>query len=159
MSVYGYMFDFTVKNKIQNKFFDIQSKTSEILDEVFIQETERKQSKKDDLITKCKNSFNICSDVQKAKYGLHSKINKIERFDDLEKAKEFARIWGSEGIVDEKWIFGIVYYDPETEEFPIALIAISTDVPDRNMKLPSLLVCNKDGGLSEKSKKSMSCGG
>ena len=98
------------------------------------------------LISKCTRSFNECKSITTRKYGISISLLEIERFNDKETAMEFYTTW--KGI--------LTFLDLSKEEFPLVLLALTVTHPEG--KIPSVIVCNEEGELTQDSKEKLSCG-
>lgn len=122
----------------------------------------------DELITKCKASYETCKEVSTQKYGLSISLIKSEKFEDYEKASEFYNTW--KGLLQGKLVFQLCstsfaddsgcwnYQEDKTpieDFFPIVLFAITTKGPQG--QLPVVLVCDSQGSLIEESKNQLLC--
>ena len=114
--------------------------------------------KEDTLISKCKKSFNDCKDVYNKKFGLSVSVSEIEEVNNIDEAEEFYNIWLYR--LEDWGNIGKEIRQQKINEggFPQVLIAYSIKWPDKDVKLPSIAICNEEGELTRDSKESLSCG-
>lgn len=112
----------------------------------------------DQLISKCRNSFNECVGIYNKKFGLSVFVSQIEQVSNLNEANKFYDIW--KGRLEDYNRIGKLIREREINDtgFPQTLIAYSIKWPDKNVKLPSLVTCNQGGELIQSSKTQLSCG-
>ena len=108
----------------------------------------------DNLISKCKKSFNDCKDIYHTKFGISVSISEIEEVNSLDEAWDFYDIWDVRIERYNKW------QKEKINEigFPQVLVAYSYHSPLADVKLPSIAVCNEEGELTQDSKGTLSCG-
>ena len=115
-------------------------------------------SSEDNLISKCKDSFNDCKDIYYKKFGVSVSISEIEEVQNIDEANDFYNIW-VERLEDWNKIMKRSRETRITEAgFPQVLIAYSYHSPLADIKLPFIAICNEEGELTQDSKGALSCG-
>lgn len=139
MGIYGYMFDPSVKNKINNKVVNLKDDSLRVVE----------VPDNDSLLNDCKNDFNYYSDIAKKKYDVGISILETKKVTDLEAVEEFYKLWGTG--TDFTFIkFRDHYLDyPEDVEFPLVLYAAK--FKGNGGKYPTTIVCDSKGKIMEKS--------
>ncbi len=112
----------------------------------------------DNLISKCKKSFNDCKDIYNKKSGVLVSISEIQGINNIDEANEFYNIW-QERLPDWNKL-GKEYRQRKINGggFPQVLVAYSITWQDRGIKLPYVAICNGEGELTQDSKGTLSCG-
>jgi len=103
------------------------------------------------LIPKCEADFNECKKIQESNLGSSIKINKIEQFNNYKDARDFLQTWGDVAMLDSS----SQSYDESTAELPFVFIV--TSLPLGMSEMTFVFACDKEGKLSETSKKGLGC--
>jgi len=148
-----------VKYKVNDAFSDMKT-NSEIQSntqsgtEV---ESQKIVTKENELITKCKQSYETCKDISTQKYDMSISLLKVEKFEDKDDAMEFYNTWKSPlqaGLDTELRLYD--FNTPIEDYFPVVLFA--SKVRGSEGALPVVLICFKEGELAKSSKGQLLCG-
>jgi len=96
--------------------------------------------------SKCKSEYNKYSKIGEDKWSVNFNFNLIEKIQDKEELREFFAIYGSAG---EYMMFKSF---EESSVYPMYAIATSVFIPNVQMSVPKVIVCDTNGDLTELSK-------
>ncbi|KKN76078.1 hypothetical protein LCGC14_0374680 [marine sediment metagenome] len=136
MSVYGYLFNPEVKDKINDVVGSVK-------DNIVLSQ---KTNNTNPSVSKCIQSFNSCKQISTKKYDWSLSILEIEEFDDIQEAEEFYNIW-----------HGLYEFRSYFREYDLPYVLIAVKIISPNGQVPTVVVC-QDGELSPAAKSKFSCG-
>jgi len=118
----------------------------------------------DELIVKCRQSYDNCKEIATQKYDVSISLIKIEKFEDKSNAEEFYNTWKGPiqiGQFGLDWDLMSSYPDnpnttPIENYFPVVLLALKVTNPQG--QLPLVVVCDNSGNLVKASKNQLQCG-
>ena len=116
-------------------------------------------NKEDELITKCKQSYEFCKEISTQKYDMSISLLKVEKFEEKVKAEEFYETWKGPlqiGLETELKLYNDYWNTPIESIFPLVLFA--SKVRGSQGALPVVLICSKEGELVKSSKGQLLCG-
>jgi len=114
-------------------------------------------NKEDELITKCKQSYESCKNIATQKYDMSISLIRTEKVNDKSSAEEFYKTWKSPLQYGLKYELGGYSSNNDIENYlPIVLFA--TKVIGQGGQLPVVLICDSNGNLISSSKSQLLCG-
>jgi hypothetical protein len=111
-----------------------------------------------EIVMKCQQEINECSDISNAKYNVRINVERIEKFDDVALANDFFNIWKGFSQIDLESTYTFYEYPVEFDETDFPLVLAFVKLVGSNGQTPLVAICDSDGKLIKKSKSELLCG-